>query len=61
MAIAANAHLGKLDGARRLLAEYLKIEPSVTVSSIHEGQPNRYPERTAATEACLRLAGLADS
>lgn len=60
MAIAANAHLGRMDEARRLLAAYLMLEPSVTIRSIHDGQPNRYPERTAATEAGLRLAGLAE-
>ncbi|MDB5533579.1 MAG: adenylate cyclase [Hyphomicrobiales bacterium] len=60
MAIAANAHLGRMDEARRLLAAYRVLEPSVTIRSIHYGQPNRFPERTAPTEAGLRLAGLAE-
>ena len=61
MSIAANAHLGHMDEARRLLAAFLALEPKVTLRSIHDGQPNKYPDRTAATEAGLRLAGLPES
>ncbi len=58
MMIAANAHLGRMDEARLLLANYLALEPSVTLKSIHDGQPNWDPKRTEATETGLRLAGM---
>ncbi len=58
MLIAANAHLGRMDEAKQLLANYLALEPSVTLKSIHEGQPNWDPKRTEATETGLRLAGM---
>ncbi len=47
-----------MDEARRLLANYLALEPSVTLKPIHDGQPNRDPRRTEATETGLRLAGM---
>lgn len=56
--ISANAHLGQLEEARRLLAIYRTVAPNVTLSSIRAGRPNYYPERAAFVLEGLRLAGL---
>ena len=58
MLIAANAQLGRMDEARRLLTEFKKISPEVTVQSIWAGQPQKDPVRLAAILDGLRLAGL---
>ena len=58
MLIAANAHLGHLDEARRFLRDLQRIEPGVTVASIRAGQPAKDPSRVAAILEGLRLAGL---
>ena len=58
MLIAGNAQLGRLDEARRLLSEFRKIAPGVTVQSIWAGQPQKDPVRLAAILDGLRLAGL---
>ena len=41
MLIAANAQLGRMDEARRLLNEFRKIAPGATIASIWAGQPQR--------------------
>ena len=43
MLIAANAHLGRMDEARRYLAELRRLAPEVTVASIRAGQPRQGP------------------
>lgn len=58
MLIAANAHLGRLDVARRHLEALLRLVPNVTVSRIRAGQPARYPERVEPVLEGLRRAGL---
>ena len=58
MLIAANAQLGRMDEARRWLAEFRKIAPGVTIASIWAGQPQKDPSRMAAILDGLRLAGL---
>jgi len=58
MLIAANAQLGRMDEACRLLGEFRKIAPGVTVASIRAGQPQQTPSRMAAILEGLRLAGL---
>ena len=58
MLVAANAHLGRLDEARRHLAEFRRLMPEVTVASIRAGQPARDPRRIAPILVGLRLAGL---
>ena len=58
MLIAANAQLGRMDEARRLLGEFRKIAPEVTVASIWAGQPQQTTSRLAAILEGLRLAGL---
>jgi tetratricopeptide (TPR) repeat protein len=58
MLIAANAHLGRMEEARRFLDELKRLAPSVTVASIKAGQPAKDPNRIAAILDGLRLAGL---
>jgi tetratricopeptide (TPR) repeat protein len=58
MLIAANAHLGRMGEAKRLLNDFRKIAPDVTIASIRAGQPEKYPDRIEAITTGLRLAGL---
>ena len=61
MLIAANAQLGNMAEAHRLLEEFRKIVPGVTIASIWSRQPHGDPSRLAAIFAGLRLAGMAES
>jgi TolB-like protein len=58
MLIAANAHLGRMDEARRHLAEFRRLAPDVTVASIRAGQCARDPGRIEPILDGLRRAGL---
>jgi tetratricopeptide (TPR) repeat protein len=58
MLIAANARLGRMDEARRYLANLLAISPDVTVASIRAGQPAKLPERIEPILEGLLLAGM---
>lgn len=58
--IAANALLGRMEEARRLLGEYRRIAPGVTLASIRAGQPAKHPERIEPVLDGLRLAGMAE-
>jgi tetratricopeptide (TPR) repeat protein len=58
MLIAANAHLGRMDEARRFLAALLRLAPGVTVVRIRAGQPAKDPSRIEPVLEGLRLAGL---
>jgi TolB-like protein len=58
MLAAANAHLGRMEDARRYCAELRKLAPNVTVSSIRAGQPAKIPQRIEPVLAGLKLAGL---
>jgi tetratricopeptide (TPR) repeat protein len=58
MLISANAHLGRMDDARRFLSRYRSIAPGVTVASIRAGQPALHPDRIEPILDGLRLAGL---
>jgi TolB-like protein len=60
MLIAANALLGRMDEARRHLAQFLVIVPGMTIARIREGQPDRDPSRIAPLLEGLRRAGLAE-
>jgi hypothetical protein len=59
--IAANAHLGRMDEARRFVGELRRLAPGVTIASIRAGQPAKDPARTAARMEGLRLAGLPET
>jgi hypothetical protein len=59
--IAANAHLGRMDEARRFLAALKAVAPNVTIASLKAGQPAKYPSRLAPILDGLRLAGLEES
>ena len=59
--VAANAKLGRIVEAQRMLAEYRKLAPTATVSSIWAGQPQKHVDRCAAILDGLRLAGLPES
>jgi tetratricopeptide (TPR) repeat protein len=58
MLIAANAHLGRMEEARRHLERLRQLAPGATIARIRAGQPDRDPSRTAALLEGLRLAGL---
>jgi tetratricopeptide (TPR) repeat protein len=60
MLAAANAHLGRLDEARRHLATLKRLSPEVTIARIWAGQPQKDPGRLKAILDGLRLAGLAE-
>jgi TolB-like protein len=59
--IAANAHLGRMDEARRLLADLQQRAPGLTITRIRNGQPAKDPERSAAILQGLRMAGLPEA
>ncbi len=59
--IAANAHLGRLEEARRYLRELKRLVPAVTIARIKAGQPAKDPTRMAALLEGLRKAGLVES
>lgn len=61
MLIAANAHLGRMAEAHRLLEDFRKIAPGATIAGIWAGQPQKDPSRMAAILEGLRLAGLAEA
>jgi TolB-like protein/Tfp pilus assembly protein PilF len=61
MLVAANAHLGRMEDARRHLAELRRLEPEVTVASIRAGQCAKDPGRIEPILAGLRLAGLPEA
>jgi TolB-like protein/DNA-binding winged helix-turn-helix (wHTH) protein len=58
MLVAANAHLGRMDEARRFLAALLRLSPDLTVARIRAGQPAKDPGRIEPILEGLRLAGL---
>ena len=58
MLVAANAHLGRMDEARRHLAVLKRLSPGVTVQRVWAGQPQKDPSRLEAILDGLRLAGL---
>ena len=61
MLIAANARLGRMEEARRPLANLLALSPDVTVSSIRAGQAAKLPERIEPVLEGLRLAGMPEA
>lgn len=58
MLVAANAHLGRLDEARRHLGALLRLAPGVSIARIRAGQPAAKPERIEPILEGLRLAGM---
>jgi DNA-binding winged helix-turn-helix (wHTH) protein len=58
MLIAANAHLGRLETARRYLADLRRIVPTVSLAGIANGQVHQYPERFKPILAGMKQAGL---
>ncbi len=61
MLAAANAHLGRMEEARRYLATLKKLSPGVTAKLIWDGQPQRDPTRLQAVLDGLKLAGLEEA
>ncbi|MBN9308395.1 MAG: adenylate/guanylate cyclase domain-containing protein [Devosia sp.] len=61
MLAAADAHLGRIEEARRHLATLMRLSPGVTVKLIWDGQPQRDPTRLQAVLEGLKLAGLAEA
>lgn len=58
MLAAGNAKLGLIDEAKRWLAKFHALRPEVTVRSIHNSQPQRFPDRMANILDGLKVAGL---
>ncbi len=58
MLIAANAHLGRLDTARRHLADLRRIVPAISLAGIARGQVHQHPERFLPVLAGMKQAGL---
>ncbi len=58
MLAAANAHLGRMDEARRHVATLKRLAPESTISRIWDGQPQKDASRLAAVLEGLRMAGL---
>jgi TolB-like protein/Tfp pilus assembly protein PilF len=61
MLISANAQLGRLDHARRLLALFDAMAPGVTVASIEAGQAAKESARLRPILDGLRLAGMPEA
>lgn len=60
MLVAANAHLGRLDEAKRHLVTLKRLSPGVTIAQVWAAQPQKDPSRTQAILDGLRLAGVAE-
>ncbi|HVX66918.1 MAG TPA: winged helix-turn-helix domain-containing protein, partial [Bryobacteraceae bacterium] len=58
---AANAHLGRIEEARRYVGELLKINPSLTVSKLRVSLRARDPSRVEVVIQGLRLGGLPEN
>lgn len=61
MLAAANAHLGRMDDARRYAGMLQAMAPGITVARIRDGQPAKDPARLEPILAGLRLAGLPEA
>jgi len=61
MLTAANAQLGRMEEARRHLANLLAISPEVTVASIRAGQAAKFPDRIEPILEGLLLAGMPEA
>jgi TolB-like protein len=61
MMASANAHLGRMDEARRYCADLRRLSPHTTVSSIRTGQPAKIPQRIESVLSGLKLAGLPEA
>lgn len=58
MLAAANAHLGRMDEAKRYVAALKRLAPETTIARIWDGQPQKDRSRLEAVLEGLRLAGL---
>jgi len=58
MLVAGNAHLGRMDEARRQLVTLKRLSPGVTVARVWASQPQRDGSRVEAILEGLRLAGV---
>ena len=58
MLVSANAHLGRMDEARRYCAELVKLAPHTSVASIRAGQPAKIAQRIEPVLEGLQRAGL---
>lgn len=61
MLAAANAHLGRMDEAKRYVAALKRLTPEMTLKLIWDGQPQMDRSRLAAVLEGLRLAGLEEA
>lgn len=58
MLIAGNAHLGRLDEAKRALKVLQKLVPDISLARISRGQHAKDPQRTEVLIEGMRLAGM---
>jgi len=61
MLIAGNAHLGRLDEAKRVLAMLQKLVPGITLARIKQGQHAKDPQRIDVLIEGMRLAGMPEA
>lgn len=60
MLVAANAHLGRMDEAKRHLTTLRRLSPGVTIAQVWAAQPQKDASRVEAILAGLRLTGVAE-
>jgi TolB-like protein len=60
MLVAANAHLGRMEEAKRHLMTLKRLSPGVTIAQVWAAQPQKDAARTQAILDGLRLAGVAE-
>jgi tetratricopeptide (TPR) repeat protein len=58
MLVAANAHLGRREEARKRLSELLRLSPGASIGKIRAGQPDMIPSRIEPVLEGLRMAGM---
>lgn len=61
MLVAANAHLGRMEEAKRHLVTLQRLSPGVTIAQVWAAQPQKDGSRTQAILDGLRLAGVAEA
>ena len=61
MLIAANAHLGRMEEARRYLAALQALSPGVSLARIRRGQHSKDPHRIDVLIEGMRMAGMPET
>lgn len=61
MLVAANAHLGRMDEAKRQLVTLRRLSPGVSIAQVWAAQPQKDASRVQAILDGLRIAGVAEA